>query len=630
MPVIVASADQVELPDPDSHNRSDGATPDAEAVEIPPELRAAIIELPRGWLRTLLAPLRILTKDGRVVRLDKVWNYAQLAFIDEVERQIVEHGQVRIITLKARQIGISTIIEAILFTFAVMMDSFSSLVMAHEKDASQHLLGMSTRYWDTYIHRHLLTEKYKGRAHLAWGDIDSQMVVKTAKNEESGRSNTIHALHASEVAFWPSPERLMTGLRQSIPSFGLTFLFLESTANGIGNYFHRECVRAMKGDSEYAFMFFPWHKHPEYTAAFIPAEQRSKYTGLDNLDEEELWLRDVMQVSDARLVWRRYAIANLCQGDVHRFHQEYPTTPHEAFVSTGLNVFPLRESLNHYVPLRGQRGVLSYDSKSRRVEFTARSDGWLTVYRKPSADKSWGVYVCGGDPTHTLVGDNAVVQVLSRRTLEQVAVYRNKVDPIRFGKHMQLVGRWYNEALLAPEREGPGYATVGCIVGDGYENVYQATNVVSAQGKPADAYGWSTNAQTKQMMVSHLLKHITEPLSVVSGTTYGLVIHDELTLMEMRDYITDDTGKKFTNSDGSEYDDGVTSLAIAVTVHDIEPAPAPYTAPSPHGSRPTVGSTAQAPPTPDSTDLEDTDDDGDPGPPPTAPWEMWNTNRERM
>jgi len=629
MPVVVATATEQPLPDPDTVVIPEKVV-DAEAIEIPPELRALMLELPRGWLRTLLAPLRILTKDGHVVRLDRVWNYAQVAFVDEVERQIVEHGQVRIITLKARQIGISTIIEAILFTFAIMMDSFNSLVMAHEKDASQHLLSMSGRYWETYIHRHLLKEKYKGRAHLAWSDIDSQMIIKTAKNEESGRSNTIHALHASEVAFWPSPERLMTGLRQSIPSFGLTFIFMESTANGIGNYFHRECVRAMKGESEYAFMFFPWHKHPEYTASYIPAEQRGKYTRLDNLDEEELWLRDVMKVNDARLVWRRYAIANLCQGDVHRFHQEYPTTPHEAFISTGLNVFPLRESLNHYVPLRGQTGVLTRNTRGK-VEFQPRSDGWLTVYRKPSADQSWGVYVCGGDPTHTLTGDNAVVQVLSRRTLEQVAVYRHKVDPIRFGKHMQLIGKWYNEALLAPEREGPGYATVGCIVGDGYENVYQATSVVSAQGKPADAYGWSTNAQTKQMMVSHLLKHITEPLSVVSGTTYGLVIHDELTLMEMRDYVTDDTGKKFTNSDGSEYDDGVTSLAIAVTVHDIEAPPPPYIAPSPHVSRPNVGSTMQAPPIPepDPTDRDELDDDNDPKPPPTPPWEMWRTNHER-
>jgi hypothetical protein len=575
-----------------------------------------------------LAPLRILTKEGETVRFDSVWNYAQLAVIDETERQIVEVGRVRIITLKARQIGISTVIEAILFTFAVMNDDFSSLVLSHEKDSSEHLLSMSTRFNDTYVDGDHHVEKYKGKAHLAWSDCQSQMRVKTAKNEESGRSNTIHALHASEVAFWPTPDTIMTGLKPAIPKFGLTLIFIESTANGVGNYFHRMCMEAMRGDNEYAFMFFPWHKHPEYTAAFIPGEEAEKHS-LDGVEltEEEQWLRDVMHIDDDRLIWRRYMIRNESAGDINKFHQEYPTTPHEAFISTGLHVFPLNECLVHYRPRRGRRGILRHNATTRAVEFVARSDGWLTIYSYPSSDQAWGVYLCGADPTHTLAGDNAVIQVLNRRTLEQVAVYRNKIKPIAFGKHCQLVGTFYNQAMIAAEREGPGYGTVGCIVADEYPNVYQPTNVVSAQGVPQDAFGWSTNVQTKGLAISHLTDHVTQPLSTVGDTTYGLIIHDELTLMEMRDYVTTDDGKKYTNSDGSEYDDGVMSMAIAVTVNDLEPSPAAYSAPSVHDMEVNLGVATQrvesAPPRHEDDDDDDLVDQ-------MAPWELWSTPRQSM
>lgn len=597
--------------------------------DAPEPLYADLSGLPEGWLLALISPLKILTKERGLARVGDVINYAQRDFVAEVERQIMESGQVRICVLKARQIGISTIIEAIIFALSVWLDDFKGIIIAHENEASEGLLEMTKRYWENYPFAEFHQERYNGKKNLAWSDTGSQVSVKTAENVNAGRSKTIHALHASEVAFWPDPGTLMTGLRQSIPSFGLTLVFLESTANGIGNYFHKTCMEAMREDNEFTFKFYPWHEHPEYTAKYIPADQRARIS-LHDLDEEEKQLR-AWGITDDRLLWRRYAIKALCQGSVEKFHQEYPTTPHEAFISTGRNVFPLAELIRHYEPRRGVRGVLKRVDAGRRIEFQERSDGWLTVYAHPSTDKSWGVYLCGGDPTHTLVGDNAVVQVLNRRTLEQVAVYRNKENPINFGKHMQLIGAYYNEALLAPEREGPGYATVGCIVADGYSNVYQGMNAVSAKGHPVDALGWSTNVKTKSMAITHLLKEITDPLVEIDGTRYGLVIHDQLTMLEMRDYVTNEQGQ-YENSDGSEYDDGVMALAIAVCVNNLEPPPAAYTAQSPHELPANVanmpvhqrgGGTADLTPErelPAIPRVADDEDDDEIAP----PWEAWS------
>lgn len=592
----------------------------------PPPGPSAVLQLrPSGWLFRLISPLKILTKERGMVRIGDIANYAQRDFITDVERQIVETGQVRTCVLKARQIGISTIIEAIIFIMSMMLDDFGGMVMAHDADSSEKLLAMTNRYWQHYQAREFHETKYAGKKHLAWADNNSGVVVKTAGNETAGRSNTIHALHASEVAFWPEPETLMTGLRQAIPSFGLTFIFIESTANGIGNYFHTTCMDAMKGESEFTFKFYPWHEHPEYTAKFIPRDQRDKHQ-LHDLNAEERRIVKIYGVTNEQLIWRRWAIKNLCQGSVDKFHQEYPCDPHEAFVSTGRNVFPLQELTMHYIPRRGQRGILVRNDRTRKVEFRPNSEGWLTVFSYPSADKSWGIYLVGADPTHTYAGDNACAQVINRRTGEQVAVYRNKLSPIPFGKHLQLLGTFYNQAMIAPENEGPGYATVGVIVGDNYPNVYQRIDDISASGHPQDKFGWSTNMKSKGNAISHLLNHITQPLIETDEGTFGLVIHDELTMIELRNYVTTETGLGFENADGSEYDDGVMALAIAMTVDDLEPPPPPYSAPDPTTARPPVravklegGQTAvtYAPET-ERAAPEDADQ-----PVPAPAWEAW-------
>ena len=535
----------------------------------------------RIHLIPLVEELFILTKERGIVRLGDVMNHAQRDFLARCENQLNDTGRIRACVLKARQIGLSTIIEAIIFTMSMMWDNLNSLVVAHEKDASEALLGMTRRYWESYLWRKMHDEKYAGRTQLSWSDTGSNVQVATAKNVQAGRSRTIHCLHASEVAFYDDPETLMTGLRQSIPTNGLSAVFYESTANGVGNFFHRQCVSAMKGQSEYEFFFYPWHEHPEYTSQSMPSREQGKYARLGDLDEEELALRK-LGIPDERLIWRRYAIENLCQRDVDKFHQEYPTTPHEAFVSTGRNVFPLNDLLTHYAPKRGIRGYLR--RSGGQVQFVESKTGWLTVYSKPSRDMSWGVYLVGGDATHTVAGDNAVGQVINRRTKEQVAVYTRKVDPVQFGKDLQLLGTWYHMALIAPEREGPGYATVGCIAADNYPNLYQGTNVVSARGHVTDALGWSTNSVTKHLAVQHLRRLVTEPIIAMGGAQYGLVIHHEQTLAEMRDFVTDQKGTGYENSGESAHDDHVMALAIAVAVDAIEPSPPPYESTDPSSS----------------------------------------------
>lgn len=507
-------------------------------------------------LTPLITQLSILDKDLRVSRLNPNW--AQREYLALAERQLTTTGRIRIIVLKARQLGISTITEALLFTLAFTFENYKAMVIAHEVPASQNLLAMTNRYWMTYPFHDAFSTKFQGKNQLQWNETGSSILVATAGNKAVGRSATIHAVHASEVAFWPDPEVAMLGLRQTIPSTPGTVIVLESTANGMGNYFHAEWEAAEAGDSEFETLFFPWHRHPEYTASAIGLP----YHSLGQLDEEEKALV-AMGISDDRLAWRRWAIRNLCQNDLLKFKQEYPATPDEAFIASGTNVFPAPKLNAVYEPQPGMRGQLIEDAT--RVRFIPRDDGPLTIYKAPNRNTDLGRYVVAGDPTRTTQGDFACVQVINRRTLEQVAEWRGRIDPVSFADVIFMLGRYYNNALVSTEIEGPGYSTIGALLTKNYPHVFARSRPDNLK-PPTDSYGWSTTMQTKNQMIGWLLRAVVdESIKIHSKTLYG----------EMKNYVTLNGGG-YGPSDSKGFDDTVMAMAQAITVNMIEPPIAAY------------------------------------------------------
>ncbi len=512
-------------------------------------------------LDTLVSQLSILTKDLLVKRFELNW--AQKEYLRVAQHQLETTGKIRIIVLKARQLGISTVTEALLFTLCFMYNNYKAMVIAHEVDASQNLLAMTKRYWETYPFRALYSTEYAGRNHLAWKETQSGVHVATAGNSAVGRSATIHGVHASEVAFWPDPEIVMLGLRQTIPSTPGTVIVLESTANGMGNYFHKTWLDAESGNSEFIPLFFPWHRHPEYMASAIGIP----FNDMGELDDEEKLLRN-MGISDDRLMWRRYAIRDLCQGDLLKFKQEYPATPAEAFIASGTNVFPAGELQKVYKPEMGYKGLLYEDAAG--VHFKEASDGPLTVFRLPHPDEDYGQYYVAGDPTRSTRGDFAVAQVINRRTLEQVAEWRGRIDPVSFADVLFLLGHFYNTAWVTNEIEGPGYSTIGALLGKNYPKVYRKSRPDTTPGKfSGEQYGWSTSMQSKHLMIGWLLRVVVE---------HSITIHSVTLFNEMTNYVTLDTGGYGPATGGGKvkgYDDTVMSMAMAVVCHFMEAPVAP-------------------------------------------------------
>lgn len=262
-------------------------------------------------------------------------NAAQCYIHRRLQDQLNETGKVRAIILKGRQQGCSTYIQARYFHRVITTRGKKAFILTHEAEATKNLFEMTKRYYDQLPDGLCPKADKSSTKELRFSQFDSGYAVGTAGNKGAGRSQTIQLFHGSEVAFWPNTDEHATGVLQAISGEPGTEIILESTANGIGNYFHKMWCAAMSGSSDYQAIFVPWYWQNEYklnTPGF-------------RLDEDEQYLFDLYEkdgLTQQHLEWRRVKISDL-SGDLEAglelFKQEYPMTAEEAFRNPIDNVF---------------------------------------------------------------------------------------------------------------------------------------------------------------------------------------------------------------------------------------------------------------------------------------------------
>ncbi len=223
----------------------------------------------------------------------------------------------------------STLIQARFFHKIITRKGKKAFILTHESEATKNLFGMTKRYYDNLPDGLAPVADSSSVKELHFRSFDSGYSVGTAGNKGVGRSQTIQLFHGSEVAFWPHAEDHAKGILQTVSNEAGTEIILESTANGIGNYFHSMWMSAIKGQSEYQAIFVPWFWQDEYrdfTPGFILSEE----------EDELLELYQNNGLTIAHLAWRRLKINEFSQdfeeGNL-QFKQEYPFTAEEAFLN---------------------------------------------------------------------------------------------------------------------------------------------------------------------------------------------------------------------------------------------------------------------------------------------------------
>ena len=510
--------------------------------------------------------LKIRDKRGRIVPL--VLNAPQARLYDTI-RELREQGiPVRVIVLKARQMGFSTVIEAILFWGTATARNVVALVVAHQEDATNNLFTMAKRFYDYLPERLRPMRKASNARELLFAaptkaspgtaGLDSSIRIATAGGHGVGRSFTLKLAHLSEFAFWPGDKaETLNGIMQAVPDEADTMVFIESTANGFDQFqdLWDEAVDAWgRGDRDGWCPFFAaWWQMAEYRRKVPPGFQRT--------DEEET-LAEAYGLDDEQLSWRRWCININCSGDVKKFRQEYPSSPDEAFVASGSCIFDQeaiilwRERCKGNVQARG-RFQYDYDGVSiSNIRWENDPAGEIVILDQPVQGRP---YVLGGDTAGDSGGkwsDFFVGQVLDNTTGAQAAVLHGKFDEDLYARQIYCLGMHYNKALVGVETN---YSTHPVKELDrlGYPNLYIREVPDTYTGATKKAYGFDTNRSTRPLIIAELVAVARDNLSLIRH--YG-------TLGEMLSFAENERGRP--EALPGKHDDLVMALAIA---HHIRP-----------------------------------------------------------
>lgn len=501
--------------------------------------------------------LKIRTKDNALEPL--ILNPPQMRLYNAIREQWRAGKPVRIIILKARQMGFSTLTEAVIFFLTITARLVESMIVAHKDEATDNLFRMSKRFYDELPAAMRPMQRASNAKELLFdrpakmkGDTEglgSRIRCATAGGSGVGRSYTLKCLHLSEYAFWPGNKaETFTGLVQAVPDKPGTVIIIESTANGYDDFKKKwdSAVEAQRnGTDGFVPIFFAWFEMPEY--------RRTPAPGFTRTDEEQQ-LAETFGLDDEQLAWRRWCIEVNCGGDIDLFHQEYPCTPDEAFISTGRCAFDKpalvlrREAVRKTAWERGRfRYETGIDNKIISWKWVPEKDGPIRIRKHPER----GVpYVLGGDTAGT-GSDFFVGQLIDNRTGEQVAVLRHQFGEREYANQMYCLGMYYNEALLGVEVNYSTYPEMRLEELE-YPNLYVRERYDNFLGKMVDAFGFETTTRTRPVII--------DGLKDVARYELG-TIRDYDTLGEMLTFVYDE--KWHPAAEQGEHDDLVMALAIA-------------------------------------------------------------------
>lgn len=471
--------------------------------------------------------LFIRTKNGEIKSF--IPNFAQEIVLKLIEKRIEENKPVRIRLLKARQLGFSTLFQAIIYAFTSRREGFHSLVIAHEEDSSKGLFEMNKLFHERLDDMFKPTLKKSNEIALEFDGLKSRVDIDTSRNKQAGRSHTYQIVHKSESAHFHFPKEVNLGIANAVADMPGTMIFDETTANGM-NFYYDEVSNSIKGSDGYDFVFIPWFYNPEYKLV--------SYEPFVRTHEEVTLAKNVLEqykieLSDEQLNWRRFTIQHKCGNDLKLFMQEYPSNHEEAFIFSGRPRFDV--DVLRKLKLSCQRPIAQ--------------EGLLDIYEEFDP---FSVYTIGVDTSEGKVdGDKSSVVILNCRNFCVAAEYNGLLEPDILGGYVEIWGNRYNKGLAVVEINNHGIAVINELK-KSYSNIYHRKTFDKQTNEWKESMGWQTNLKSKPLLISNLAKALRDGLSITSVDIVN----------ELMTFTINDDGTMGASE--GKHDDRVIALALAV------------------------------------------------------------------
>lgn len=407
------------------------------------------------------------------------------------------------ITLKARQIGFSTLVNA-LAAWHVWFHDDREIILLSKTGLDARKLLEGVKYAWTNLPE-LMRERVGGvrRLTIDTFEMSNGSIIRSLNSNNPARGYSGFLIFVDEAAFFENFDQAWAAIEPAADVGGRIHLL--STANGVGNGFHEMWTKAVARVSDYVPIFHSWRAGGRDDAWY---EAKSR------------------QMPDWQL------------------HQEYPSSPEEAFIRSGRPVFDLADDWGGVQPKPpAHQGWLD------GYQLVEADDGPLCVWERPKAGER---YVIGADVSEGLShGDFSACHVIHSMSGVVVARWRGHVDLDEFGEIVVTLGKLYNSALIGWEVNSIGASLTQYFKRARYPNLYRRVKDDERTDLRLERLGWHTTKVTKPVAIEELRQALRDG---------DVVLHDETTLGELRTFVRlNDKG----SMGGQPFDDCVMSLAIA-------------------------------------------------------------------
>lgn len=490
-------------------------------------------------------------------------NNVQQDFINKLNKAIEDYKNgiivdISILILKGRQQGFTTLITAYQLASTIMNKNFQGFTVADEGTNTETIFQNKAKYPYNLLPDALKpTEKFNNKRQFLFEKLNSSWEVDTA-TENMGRSRTINFLHGSECAFWKHGiASTQAGIGEALTKNCIKIY--ESTANGFNDF------EKMWSSGRHINCFYEWWKTPEYRFNFRDEKQKQKFIEeletKDWIHERCKWLLEEKKLDLEQIYWYYNKYLNYI--DKELIKQEYPCSPQEAFLTTGLCYFDKEQIVRRLLEVQKpiKKGYFNYTTKAFRdnygeeyikidkYEWVEDEEGCIEIYEDVQKRHP---YVLGGDTA----GDGSdffTAHVLDNITGKQVVKLKQKFNEIEYTMQIFCLGMYYNEALIGLETNFSTYPT-NKLDEMKYPNLYVREKEDTYQDKKEKRFGFKTTPITRPLILAELQSIVLNEIEK---------INDKETLEEMLKFIKNMDKKGRPEAEVGYHDDLVMALAIS-------------------------------------------------------------------
>ena len=510
------------------HSNPDIVIDDATALRIQ-EAKKSFVSHYRGNARAFIEDFITILDGNTNEEIQFKFNTAQVLLVNELENSRW------LAAPKARQLGITTLTNALALHHALFVNNANTICMAVKTDNAvenlRRIKGMfkSMPEWVQKTVMLWSKEEFLDNQHL-WnfkslitGSIN-KIEVSSASSEDSTRGKTPTFLHWTEVAFSDIAEDIFTSVFPALNRRQDSVIILESTGNGNNGFYYDICVGNKKG---FGVVFMPWFLDHNYKKEVV---EKMDYEYISDL----MGVEETPDLTDEQLQWYQDTSETIGKA---KCQQEYPINIEQVFQATS----------NSFFSARAQQSVVNQDPQfcftMKHGLLTISETGAGQIYQ-PTDDTM--EYILSLDPSSG-IEDPSSFNVISPDG-EEVAYWNEYLDPDQVVEVAHALGKYYNDATIVVERNGIGqYILQRLLTSKFYPHIYHGDK----------GHGILTSVATKEPMLATLQSLMTDG---------KLKFHNQKIREEMPTFRADTL-----KAEKGSHDDAVMSAALAAFVFKNNP-----------------------------------------------------------